>query len=41
MMPPELTLPCLILLCFALAFLPRGPKQEIRVRNDYSNWGAE
>lgn len=31
-MPVELALPCLVLLCLALVFMPPGPKQEVRVR---------
>lgn len=40
-MPPEVAIPCLILLCFALAFLPPGPKQDVRGRNNFRSWGSE
>lgn len=39
-MPPEVAIPCLILLCFALALMPRGPKQDVRTR-EQRWWGQE
>lgn len=38
MMPPELTLPCLVLLVLAFVCLPVPPEQ-VRVRNDQAWWG--
>jgi hypothetical protein len=39
-MPVEIALPVLVLLCFALAFLPPGP-EEARVWREQEWWGEE